>query len=143
MSTSVLNKARAYCEFYRHRRPSAEYPHGQLEVIEAAIQEGNTALLRAYGRELDVRIRELLSTAEQLELRAMMRRKGVAATHLPSLRPLSTVRTVIARGHIRSAKEFEAVRPFVDPAAQEELSKRELRMLGRLVDEYSTRGAAA
>lgn len=83
-ANSILLKTCAYCDFYRAHRSSADFPAGLEDGAREAVKEKRLSFLRAMSRELDIRIRELLSDLEQSLLVQEMIERGVNSEDLPS-----------------------------------------------------------
>jgi len=136
--SSLVAKMISYCDFYQRNRHVADFPAGVMEVTASAAEAGKLTLLNAISKEVDTRIREMLTDDEQYSLIEAMKEGGVLAPHLPKLASVKSVQALIKRGSIRSTEECHIANLFLGERSAL-LNATEISSLGEIFDRYSAK----
>lgn len=130
---SIVNKAIAYENYYRDTRPPEDFPC-LLDAVKSSAEEGDLRWLEELSRELDTISRETLTLEEQRDLLSRMHAQGVLPKHLLKMTGLQTVRRLLKKKQLSTARERSLAITFLEGAELNLLSPEEQEELGRLVD---------
>ena len=137
--SSLLSKITAYCDFYRINRPVSDFPSGVEEGSNEAGEAGKITFLKAVSKELDVRIREMLSASEQDLVVGLMIGKGVLPVDLPKTVSLSAVKKLMKKGFISTTDDLNLARQFIQPDRVGQLGSDEAAILGTMLDKIEAK----
>lgn len=136
---SILAKVEAYCDFYRKHRSTGDFPAGIEDGIREAANAGKTSFLKAVSKELDLKVREVLTERDQEIVIQLMIDKGVLAGDLPKTITLQKLKRLLKKGSIRTEEEHFLARQFIQQDRIQMLSEAEAELLGALLDNFEVK----